>query len=187
MWDAVRAQAGGPARAPPARAAAAARPARRAVRAAERVARPAALVRAVPARGAHDRRRRQQGGCGCATARRRAGRCAGPRTRSRSCAAPTSGQLGELLVDLHQWIAAFDPRSIVELDYGELSDLMSWDEMDDDHSAGHDPARARRALEARAERVRRGLPVGARALGGVPQPRDVQLTSRVSNASHASR
>jgi hypothetical protein len=45
------------------------------------------------------------------------------------------GQLGELLVDLHQWIASFDPRSIVELDYGELSDLMSWDEMDDDHSA----------------------------------------------------
>ena len=45
------------------------------------------------------------------------------------------GPLGELLVDLHQWIAAFDPRSFVELDYGELSDLMSWDEMDDDHSA----------------------------------------------------
>jgi hypothetical protein len=45
------------------------------------------------------------------------------------------GQLGELLVDLHQWIASFDQRSIVELDYGELSDLMSWDEMDDDHSA----------------------------------------------------
>jgi hypothetical protein len=45
------------------------------------------------------------------------------------------GQLGELLVDLHQWIASFDPRSIVELDYGELCDLMSWDEMDDDHSA----------------------------------------------------
>jgi hypothetical protein len=45
------------------------------------------------------------------------------------------GQLGELLFDLHQWIAGFDPRSIIELDYGELSDLMSWDEMDDDHSA----------------------------------------------------
>jgi hypothetical protein len=54
------------------------------------------------------------------------------------------GQLGELLVDLHQWIAGFDPRSIVELDYGELSDLMSWDEMDDDHSA----ATIQRALDA---------------------------------------
>jgi len=54
------------------------------------------------------------------------------------------GQLGELLVDLHQWIAAFDARSILELDYGELSDLMSWDEMDDDHSA----ATIQRALDA---------------------------------------
>lgn len=56
-------------------------------------------------------------------------------------------QLGELLVDLHQWIATFDPRSIVELDYGELSDLMSWDEMDDDHSA----EQMQRALDALAK------------------------------------
>jgi hypothetical protein len=56
-------------------------------------------------------------------------------------------QLGELLVDLHQWTAAFDPRSIVELDYGELSDLMSWDEMDDDHSA----EQIQRALDALAK------------------------------------
>jgi hypothetical protein len=57
------------------------------------------------------------------------------------------GQLGELLVDLHQWIAAFDARSIVELDYGGLSDLMSWDEMDDDHSA----EQIQRALDALAK------------------------------------
>ncbi len=57
------------------------------------------------------------------------------------------GQLGELLVDLHQWIAAFDPRSVLELDYGELSDLMTWDEMDDDHSA----AQIQRALDALAK------------------------------------
>jgi hypothetical protein len=57
------------------------------------------------------------------------------------------GQLGELLVDLHQWIASFDARSIVELDYGELSDLMSWDEMDDDHSA----EQIQRALDALAK------------------------------------
>jgi hypothetical protein len=56
-------------------------------------------------------------------------------------------QLGELLIDLHQWIATFDPRSIVELDYGELSDLMSWDEMDDDHSA----EQIQRALDALAK------------------------------------
>jgi hypothetical protein len=53
-------------------------------------------------------------------------------------------QLGELLVDLHQWLVTFDGRSIVELDYGELSDLMSWDEMDDDHSA----EQIQRALDA---------------------------------------
>jgi hypothetical protein len=57
------------------------------------------------------------------------------------------GQLGELLVDLHQWIAMFDPRSVLELDYGELSDLMTWDEMDDDHSA----AQIQRALDALAK------------------------------------
>ncbi|HLB38966.1 MAG TPA: hypothetical protein VJM84_00775 [Actinomycetota bacterium] len=57
------------------------------------------------------------------------------------------GQLGELLVDLHQWIASFDARSIIELDYGELSDLMSWDEMDDDHSA----EQIQRALDALAK------------------------------------
>ena len=45
------------------------------------------------------------------------------------------GPIGELLVDMHEWMAAFDPRSIVELDYGDLCDLMTWDEMDDDHSA----------------------------------------------------
>src|SRR5947199_326750 len=32
-------------------------------------------------------------------------------------------QLGELVVELHQWIATFDPKSVLELDYGELSDL----------------------------------------------------------------
>jgi hypothetical protein len=45
------------------------------------------------------------------------------------------GPIGDLLVDLHQWLATFDPRSVLELDYGELSELMSWDELDDDHSA----------------------------------------------------
>jgi hypothetical protein len=45
------------------------------------------------------------------------------------------GPIGELLVDLHQWMAAFDPRSIVELDYADLCDFLSWDELDDDHSA----------------------------------------------------
>jgi len=45
------------------------------------------------------------------------------------------GPIGELLVDLHQWMSSFDQRSLVELDYGGLCDFMTWDEMDDDHSA----------------------------------------------------
>src|SRR5438128_2452050 len=56
-------------------------------------------------------------------------------------------QLGELVVELHQWIATFDPKSVLELDYGELSDLMSWDEMDDDQSA----EQMQRALDALAK------------------------------------
>ena len=44
------------------------------------------------------------------------------------------GPIGELLLDLHQWMAGFDGRSLLELDYGELCDFMTWDELDDDHS-----------------------------------------------------
>ncbi len=45
------------------------------------------------------------------------------------------GPISELIVDLHQWMVSFPPGSILELDYAELCDLMTWDEMDDDHSA----------------------------------------------------
>jgi hypothetical protein len=54
------------------------------------------------------------------------------------------GPIGELLLDLHQWMAVFDGRSLIELDYGELCDFMTWDELDDDHSA----ADLREALDA---------------------------------------
>ena len=45
------------------------------------------------------------------------------------------GPIGELLLDLHQWMAGFDGRALIELDYGELCDFMTWDELDDDHSS----------------------------------------------------
>jgi hypothetical protein len=45
------------------------------------------------------------------------------------------GAIGEMLVDLHQWMASFDARSMLELDYGELCGFLTWDEMDDDRSA----------------------------------------------------
>jgi hypothetical protein len=43
--------------------------------------------------------------------------------------------LVELVGDLARWLAAFDATSMVELDYGSVSDLFSWDELDNDHSA----------------------------------------------------
>ena len=44
------------------------------------------------------------------------------------------GPISEYILDLHQWMSAFDHQSILELDYASLSDLMTWDELDDDRS-----------------------------------------------------
>jgi hypothetical protein len=44
------------------------------------------------------------------------------------------GPISEYILDLHQWMATFDHLSILELDYASLSDLMTWDELDDDRS-----------------------------------------------------
>jgi hypothetical protein len=57
------------------------------------------------------------------------------------------GPIADLIVELHTWLGAFDPGSLLELDYGGLSDLMTWDEMDDDRSA-RDIGDALRALAA---------------------------------------
>jgi hypothetical protein len=43
--------------------------------------------------------------------------------------------VADVIVELHQWLSSFDPRSIVELDYGRLCDLLTWDDLDNDHSA----------------------------------------------------
>lgn len=45
------------------------------------------------------------------------------------------GVVGELVRDMAGWLAVFDPRSIVELDYADVSGLFSWNDLDDDHSA----------------------------------------------------
>jgi len=45
------------------------------------------------------------------------------------------GPISDFIVDLHQWLAGFPGSCLVELDYGDLCDLLSWDELDDDHSA----------------------------------------------------
>jgi hypothetical protein len=54
------------------------------------------------------------------------------------------GPIADLLVELHQWLATFDAGSLLELDYGRICRTMSWDEVDDDHSARdiHDALRA---------------------------------------------
>jgi hypothetical protein len=43
--------------------------------------------------------------------------------------------LSDLVGDLGRWLASFDHRSIVDLDYDRVSDLFGWDELDNDHSA----------------------------------------------------
>ena len=58
------------------------------------------------------------------------------------------GPIGELVVEMHQWLSLFDPGSLLELDYGRLCSMLSWNEMDDDHSA-RDVSDALKALGAR--------------------------------------
>jgi hypothetical protein len=55
--------------------------------------------------------------------------------------------VADLIVELHEWLSSFDRRSILELDYGGLNRLLSWDELDDDHSA-RDIQEALRALSS---------------------------------------
>ena len=85
------------------------------------------------------------------------------------------GPISDLIVDLHQWMAGFDPSSMLELDYAELCDFLTWDELDDDHSVReiHD---ALEALEHEEfPQRRRRLPGRADPLGRGPQPRDHEL------------
>jgi hypothetical protein len=57
------------------------------------------------------------------------------------------GPISELILDLHQWMVSFDHLSLLELDYGSLCDLLTWDELDDDHSV-RELHEALEALEA---------------------------------------
>lgn len=43
--------------------------------------------------------------------------------------------VADVIVELYEWLSMFDPKAIVELDYGGLCDVMTWDELDDDRSA----------------------------------------------------
>jgi hypothetical protein len=41
--------------------------------------------------------------------------------------------VAQLVRELAQWLSAFHPQSMVELDYAGVSSLFSWDELDNDH------------------------------------------------------
>jgi hypothetical protein len=55
--------------------------------------------------------------------------------------------LADLVRDLAAWLGVFDPGSALELDYGDLSGLFGWNDLDDDHSARE----IREALDALGE------------------------------------
>ncbi|HEX9411303.1 MAG TPA: hypothetical protein VF986_06375 [Actinomycetota bacterium] len=62
------------------------------------------------------------------TARRRAERAL--QILRRSELAP----IGEPIRELAEWLSGFPTGSVVELDYGAVSSLFTWDELDNDHS-----------------------------------------------------
>jgi hypothetical protein len=41
--------------------------------------------------------------------------------------------LARLVREMAEWLSAFHPKSVVELDYASVSSLFTWDELDDDH------------------------------------------------------
>lgn len=45
------------------------------------------------------------------------------------------GFVADLVRDMVGWLSVFPESSLVELDYADLSNLFSWNELDDDHSA----------------------------------------------------
>ena len=92
--------------------------------------------------------------------------------------------ISRLVRDLHDWLSSFDHRSAVELDYGEVAGMFTWDELDDDHSV----AGVRAAVEAPGARTgRRPRPscIGAWPPGG-PRPARGRRSTRARPARHPS-
>lgn len=55
--------------------------------------------------------------------------------------------VAQLIRELAQWLSAFHPQSMLELDYAGVSSLFSWDELDNDHGGQE----IQEAVEALAE------------------------------------
>ena len=53
--------------------------------------------------------------------------------------------LAQLVQEMAEWLSAFHPKSVLELDYASVSTLFTWDELDDDHG-GHEIQEAVEAL-----------------------------------------
>ena len=136
-----------------------ARPGRGAVRAPEPVARADPVVRAVRRRASGRLGEDETGGTRLRyrTTTRRAMRRAEQAVRS--LRRSDLGPISELIVDLHQWMAAFDPSSLLELDYGDALRLPHVGR------AGRRSQRPRRARGARRAGARR-VPTGRRHLPG---------------------
>lgn len=64
---------------------------------------------------------------------------------------PSEEGVGELA----EWLSAFPEESVVELDYGSVASLFSWDELDDDHS-GREMQQAVEALRWRSGAAKAG-------------------------------
>jgi len=54
--------------------------------------------------------------------------------------------VARLVRDLQDWLSGYDDGCAVELDYGEVAGMFTWDELDDDHSV----ASVRAAVDALA-------------------------------------
>jgi hypothetical protein len=63
--------------------------------------------------------------------------------------------VAELVREMAQWLSAFHPQSVLELDYASVSSLFTWDELDDDHS-GHDIQEAIEAISQAGGMARAG-------------------------------
>ena len=53
----------------------------------------------------------------------------------RALAAADMGPISSVVQDLEEWLTRFEAGASVELDYGGLAELFSWNELDEDHSA----------------------------------------------------
>ena len=106
------------------------------------------------------------GGC-CATAPRSPRPAGGPTGRCRCCAGRSATcPITEAVEEATRWLEEFHPRSVVELDYGGLVELLPDDELAEDDSPALVATRADRIVEGRRRRGHGGVRGAGRAVAG---------------------